>query len=218
MNPDTYCVMVTNGELLDRFSLTDMIQSNLDSMVISINAFSKEMYERINNGLNYERVMKNVSYLLSNQSMRQKIKLSFVVTDRNVHEVCQAARYWKTQGVKTRVMGITNRAGSLENYEKVKFKGNYYGNPLPLRLWRWLMSKARAATGCELPFYHMNILFNGDAIICCHDWNRSLVVGNARTSSLREIWNSEKINIVRRLILRKRYEQIASCKECSFVK
>ena len=24
----------------------------------------------------------------------------------------------------------------------------------------------------------MNVLFNGDAIICCHDWNGASVVGN----------------------------------------
>lgn len=66
--------------------------------------------------------------------------------------------------------------------------------------------------------FPLTFQFNGDAIICCHDWNRATVVGNARTSSLREIWNSEKINEIRRLILRKRYGQIDSCQECSLVK
>lgn len=79
------------------------------------------------------------------------------------------------------------------------------------------MSTARGIIGCELPFNQMNILFNGDAIICCHAWNRATVVGNVRTSSLREIWNSKEMNEIRRLILRKRYRHIDSCKECTIV-
>jgi radical SAM protein with 4Fe4S-binding SPASM domain len=80
------------------------------------------------------------------------------------------------------------------------------------------MSSARGILGCELPFRQMCILFNGDVIVCCHDWNRATIVGNVRTSSLKEIWNSEKMNEIRRLIVKKRYEQINSCKECSFTR
>ena len=87
------CVLVTNGELLDKFSLTDIIESNIDSLGISLNAHSREMYMRINNGLDYDKVMKNISYLLSNDSTKQKVALSFVFTEQNVHEVCQAVQY-----------------------------------------------------------------------------------------------------------------------------
>jgi len=162
--------------------------------------------------------MKNVYSLLSDRSMRQKVELKFLLTSESAHEVQQALEYWKMQGVQTRVCVITNRAGSLKNYERLRPKDARYTGPLLWRVWKRLMSIARGVIGCELPFYQMNILFNGDIIICCHDWNRAAIVGNARTSSLRETWNSERMNGIRRLILRKRYEQINSCKECSLVK
>jgi wyosine [tRNA(Phe)-imidazoG37] synthetase (radical SAM superfamily) len=66
--PNINTVIVTNGELLDRFSPTDIVRSNLDALVISLNAHSKATYESINNGLDYDKVVKNVSSLLSNQS------------------------------------------------------------------------------------------------------------------------------------------------------
>ena len=213
-----WCALVTNGELLDNFSLTDISQSNLDELVVSLNAHSKEMYQSINNGLDYNRVMKNIGSLLSNSATKQKLVLGFVVTEQNEHEVYQAVPYWNRQGVKTRVIGLVNRAGILDSYERLRLKTGYHGNRSLLRLWRRLMFRLRGTIGCPLPFYHMTILFNGDAIICCHDWNRAVVVGNTRTSSLREIWNSEKMNEIRQLIVRKRYEQIDSCKECSLVK
>ncbi len=80
------------------------------------------------------------------------------------------------------------------------------------------MSNTRGAIGCELPFYQMNVLFNGDAIVCCHDWKRATVVGNVKTSSLKSIWNSERMNGIRRLIIRKKYKQISSCREFSLVR
>jgi radical SAM protein with 4Fe4S-binding SPASM domain len=218
ISPDKRCAIVTNGELLDSFSSTDIRQSIVDSLVISLNAHSKEIYESINNGLDYDRVMNNISCLTSDQSLRQKVMLSFVLTEQNVHEVYQAMRYWRGQGVRTRVIGVANRAGTLDNYEVMRPKTEYYGSSLPLRVWRYLMAMARGVTGCPLPFYQMNVLFNGDVILCCHDWNRASVVGNAGTSSLREVWNSERMNEIRRSILRKRYQEIASCQECSLVR
>ncbi len=218
ISPDKSCTIVTNGELLDRFSTTEIVQSGLDRLTISLNAHSRETYESINTGLDYDRVMKNVYYLLSDRPMRRKVELKFLLTGESAHEVQQAVDYWNQQGVRTKVVGITNRAGSLDTYERLRLKDAHYTGPLLLRVWKNLMSNTRGAIGCELPFYQMNILFNGDAIVCCHDWNRATVIGNVKTSSLRSIWNSERMNEIRRLILRKRYEKISTCRECSVVK
>ncbi len=218
ISPDKSCTIATNGEFLDRFSITEILQSGLDRLTISLNAHSRETYESINTGLDYDRVMKNVYYLLSDRSMRRKVELKFLLTGENAHEVKQALDYWKSQEVQTRVCVITNRGGSLDNYERLRFKDTQYSGAPLWRFWKRLMFIGRGVIGCELPFYQMNILFNGDAIVCCHDWNRATVVGNARTSSLREIWNSDRMNGIRLLILRKRYKQINSCKECSLIK
>jgi radical SAM protein with 4Fe4S-binding SPASM domain len=218
MDPSKTCELTTNGELLDKFSLTDIVQSNLDYLWVSLNAHSKETYDNMNNGLDYSKVMRNISSLLSNSSIKQKMRLSFVVTEQNEHEVYQAVQYWHERGIKARVMGLVNRAGTLDNYESLRLKTGYHGDPFLLRAWRRLMSSARSLTGCELPFFQMNILFNGDVIICFNDWYRATVVGNIRTSSLREIWNSQRMNEIRRLILRKRYEQLDSCKGCDLAR
>ncbi|MFC2067711.1 SPASM domain-containing protein [Chloroflexota bacterium] len=210
MGSSKMCTFTTNGELLDEFSLTDIVQSNLDYLWVSL-------YDNVNTGLDYNKVMSNITSLLSDSSVKQKVKLSFILTEQNVGEVSQATQYWKGQGVKTRINRLHNRGGALNNYENLRLKTSYHGSLLFLRFWRSLMSGVRSITGCELPFWQMNILFNGDVIVCCHDWNRAIVVGNIRTSSLREIWNSRKMNEIRRLILKKKYAKIATCKECSYV-
>ena len=209
-----FVVIITNGELLDRFSPEDIVQSGLDSLIISLNAHSRETYESINNGLDYDRVMNNVSRILENSAMRKKTKLGFVLTDQNGHEVYEATRYWKERGVSTRVAGLTNRAGSLDQFENIRPKSGYYNGSGLAAVRRRLSGGVRRALGCHIPFYEMSILFNGDVLICSEDWHRATVVGNAKTQPLREIWNSKKINEIRRLLLRKRFEQLSSCKEC----
>jgi radical SAM protein with 4Fe4S-binding SPASM domain len=213
-NVDKMCSLVTNGELLDKFSLTDIVQSNLDSLIISINAHTKEMYQSINIGLDYDKVMQNIYRLLSNSSTKQKLMLSFVLIERNKHEVYQAVRYWNKKGIKTRVLKLVSTARFLDNYETYRPVTDYYESHFPLRFWRHLMSRLRYTIGCSFPFFQMHILHNGDVVLCCQDWYRGTVVGNTRTNSLREIWNSEKMAEIRRLMLRKRYERIDSCKEC----
>jgi len=213
--PDKNCVITTNGEPLDRFSKDEIKQSEVDRIVISLNAYSKEMYEKINVGLDFNKVMKNVSNLVADQYLRPKVELSFRLTENNSAEVRSAVRYWKTQGVRTRVMGITNRAGSLVNYEAVRPKNASQTIPRHKRFWRHTMSRLRGVLGCEVPFHRMDILFNGKTLMCCQDWNRAVTVGNVATASIKEVFNSSEMNEARRLILRKRYKQIASCKECS---
>ena len=47
MNPEKYCIVTTNAVLLDTFSLSEIMQSGLDRLTLSLNAYSKETYERI---------------------------------------------------------------------------------------------------------------------------------------------------------------------------
>ena len=74
--PDKRLGLVTNGELLDKFDFTDILQSNVDSLRVSLNAHSKQMYESINAGLDYNRVMSNISTLLLNNPTREKTTLT----------------------------------------------------------------------------------------------------------------------------------------------
>lgn len=212
--PDKRVAVVTNGELLDRFSTEDIVKSKLDVLRISLNAHSKETYQHINTGLDYDRVMSNISRMLSNPSTKQKTRLNFVITKQNEQEVYEAARYWQKQGIITNVSGVTNRAGTLTNFEKFRLKASYDNSASPKALWKRLVGGVRRSLGCHVPFYEMNVLFNGDVLICSEDWYRTTVIGNVKTQSLKEIWNSKKANENRRLLLKKKFEELAPCKDC----
>lgn len=217
-NPKTYCIIPTNAELLDTFTLQEIKQSGVDQLNINLGAHSKEVYERTHVGLDYDRVINNINRLLADEIIKSKVRIVFVLNRENAHEIQQARGYWKQQGVRIKVIGLSNRGGALDTYDRYHLNNSNHTGALPFRGWKSLTAYTRRELGCELPFYQLNILFNGEVIICCNDWKRSVVIGNIKTSSIRAIWNSDRANEIRRLILRKKYDDIISCKDCSLVK
>lgn len=213
--PDKRVSVVTNGELLHRFSLDEIKESGLDSLHISLNAHSQEVFEVVNRGIDYHRVMNNLSMLRVDPVLRKKLVLNFVVTRQNEPEMEAALRFWKKLGVKTQVLGLINRSGTLENYESTKSRSEAAGQSILSRASSRVLDGAQWVTGCPMPFHQMCVLYNGDVILCCNDWNRATVVGNLETGSIHETWNSAAVNTVRRLVLAKKYDQIDSCRQCS---
>jgi radical SAM protein with 4Fe4S-binding SPASM domain len=217
LNPRKPASIVSNGELIDKFNPEEIAGSGLDRLTISLNAHSRETYNFINRGLDYDRVMNNVNSLVAHAETRKRLALSFVLTNQNLAEVQEAVSYWSNRKVATRVMEVANRAGSLGNYGDHMPDTPYYGRGFFSGLWRRALLKLSEYVGCHLPFYQMNVLFNGDVIICCHDWNRATVVGNVNNTTLKEVWTSDKMNEIRRFLISKKYEQLSSCRGCSLV-
>lgn len=207
--------LVTNGELINEFTLEEIIQSRLDELVISLNAYTERTFNIVNKGVDYKRVIENIDLLLSNAIMRPKIKLSFLLTRNNEREITGAIRYWNKKGVKTRLIFPTNRAGEIKNYHCYRSNSMLINKPLHISRKMRNYYYKNILEGCPLPFYSMSILFNGDVILCCQDWRSSPIIGNVSRASIREVWNSNKFNRIRRLILEKKYKDMASCSQCS---
>ena len=81
---------------------------------------------------------------------------------------------------------ISNRAGLVDsNLYRSETETNIDFNTLPL------------ARRCHYPFYQMAIDYNGDVLLCAHDWSKDLVLGNAFTEHIWNIWTGERIQEVR---------------------
>lgn len=217
-NPGKECYIVTNGQLIDKFDIQEIEQSGLDKLTISLNAYSPEKYEITNRGLDYERVLRNISLVLSKDELKSKLILSFVLAKETADEVQPALRFWREKGVRTRTIDMVNRAGTLSHFDSLRLKRDPVKRPFVEKITKFAISCILNIIGCHEPFYHMNILFNGDVILCCHDWKRTVVIGNVKEFSLKEIWNSPQINAVRKSIMRKKYSHIKSCENCSMAR
>jgi molybdenum cofactor biosynthesis enzyme MoaA len=172
-NPGCYCILPTNGQLLETFSLDEIKESGIDQLNINLGAFSKETYERIYTGFDYEKLRNNLSTLIADEVIKRKLQIVFALNQEKFEEAKMALQYWKTYGVRIKLIQLHNRAGSLENYEKLKLKKTSYPGVPILAIWKNFTSRTRQNLGCELPFYQMNVLFNGDVILCSCNWKKN---------------------------------------------
>jgi len=65
--------------------------------------------------------------------------------------------------------------------------------------------------GCNIPFYAMSLHYNGDVLLCSHDWEKKQIMGNVMDQSVEDIWlKSQKLWSFRKVLKKNR-----NCYPCS---
>lgn len=188
--------IVTNGNLLTSARAGELLDAGIDVISISLNARTGDVYERVMPGLSFGTVRANIEALLDKDLSRTLLILTFMVTAQNEHEIPEAIEYWSNRGVMCGAFGMGTMAGAAENFERLRAGS----------------AKARSRE-CFVPFEATAILATGDMLLCCTDWARSSVYGNAAEQEIRSIWHSPRLSAVRRKAIFGRLEE-AACLKC----
>jgi radical SAM protein with 4Fe4S-binding SPASM domain len=207
--------LVTNGALLTEEAIRRIAEVRLDVLDISIDALTKETYERIRVGLDFDQVVAGVERALDADLPHTSIFVRLVRQRDNMHEVREFARRWKARGAGVFIYSAHDRAGSVDGFEeRVR---------MPERSLPVLQRVERAASRlwfghCPIPFAMTSILHDGQMLMCVHDWGRKVVLGNVRDATIAELWNGERMREVRRLVSERRYGELDACRDCSLVR
>ena len=203
--------IVTNGYLLTPSLIKQLIDSRLDHLIISLNAHKKETYEELMPGFKFEKILNNIDNLLSSDLHRTKVTLRFLENQRNKDEIREGLSYWHEQGVHTEVLPfISNRADTVDISALRSERSQMLpGSKIKQKAFSFF------SDCCILPFYQMNILFNGDVLLCCNDWRRSPVLGNVKRDKLTDIWQGNHSKEIKTKILHRDYRFVEACKGCS---
>ena len=87
-------------------------------------------------------------------------------------------------------MTISNRAGLIDsNKYRAEKEAAVYSSETPLK------------KPCYYPFYQVAIDYNGDVLLCPHDWSKGLVTGNALKESIWEIWKNTHFDSIRKKMM-----------------
>jgi MoaA/NifB/PqqE/SkfB family radical SAM enzyme len=177
----------TNASLLEGDTVGSILNSGLDRFNISFHGISKEVYEKSMRGLEYEKTLANVNNFLNTKvktkAIKPKVSVTMVRTKWIESEINNIRKYWKVRNVSVHIQPLENRAN-----EHVKNKGL---NPKEWQPYLW----------CKRLFTQAYILYNGDMVLCCVDWERTTLLGNLREKSIEEVWNGEKAVSIRRKFL-----------------
>ncbi len=191
----------TNGSGLTQEMIDGLIDAGLDRLLVSIQGFSKETYEKIMVGLNYEKTMENMERLIETVkrkgAKKPKIIVSMVTCGINEHEVRKFKKFWRSKGVKAASSVVKNRGGLIEESKEL----------FPYGL--------KGRVSCARPFRDAVILYNGDMPLCCMDWERRVILGNVLKSSIKEVWLGDRLQKIRECFNAGRLEELPDiCKNC----
>ncbi|HRT61054.1 MAG TPA: SPASM domain-containing protein [Syntrophales bacterium] len=177
--PSLQVYLVTNG-LNMRQSYTDRIlRARFEGIVyISCHGFTEETFERVTGVRGFHAVLSNILYLKERHPCPRRIIIQYCADYSTDAEIRTAVDYWKKIGV------------SLNLFRSHTFSGNSGHNDQAVGSGRLAGCKGWGHDAGQ-PFYQIVIQHNGDVTLCCHDYHRSVVLGNVLKTSISEVWNSE---------------------------
>ena len=177
--------IITNAGLLTAERAYRLLHSGLDELNISFHSIIPEVYEHMMPPLKFDKVMANILKLVELRDQAEvkkkpRINVWTVLTKPVEENLSNERNYWKKLGVGFVARKLDNRASADIDVEALG------GRPMDL------------VQICPIPFWRAWIMWNGDMIMCCVDQERSNVLGNCVDRSIRDIWNDNAYQELRR--------------------
>lgn len=98
--------------------------------------------------------------------------------------------YYKSEEEQFGFAGFSSRAGYLFKHETI-------------------------SKPCNMPFYSILVDWNGDFLLCCHDWKKSVKLGNVTNSNIKKVWLEHPELLKFRANLSKGNRQDYPCRDCN---
>lgn len=186
--------LISNGSLLTETAARGMIDAGLDAINISVDAAGKEVFESTRLNLSYDKVIANIERLIrlrdERGKRRPKLILSFVRQDNSAEEQ-HFIDHWRKRADKIHITDLHNWGGTLNQASDVNFP-------------------------CYRPWLTFTVLWDGRVSLCCADFDGREILGDLRTSTIREVWNNDAYRAARRAHLD--HGGPAVCQSCDLPK
>ena len=209
-----FTIVSTNALAVTPLLAKQLMQSGLNRIIVSIDGLSEESYGAYRVGGSLHKAMEGLIALRQAKDTtgsRTHIELQMLRLRSNENE-------WSTISQRYRKMGadsLTLKTAQLYDYQ--------HGHPLmPTneKYSRYIKRKdglyhlkRKPGRSCHRLWTGCVITVNGDVLPCCYDKTGQYSFGNIFTSSLSDIYHSDKANRFRKSILRKR-SSLSICSNC----
>lgn len=194
--------IITNAGLLTPEKAKPLIDAGVDMFEFSVDAGTKEEYEKIRVGLNWETLQKHVDFILKyRDEAKSPTKLIVSIIDQPDRvDVKKAEAFWNAKGVDNVMIRKWLTFGMLG---KERYSKDVYLSP-------------ENRISCPYPWERMWILSNGNVPFCNFDVREedSYFKGNINTETIKEVWRGPKFEEWRKLIAGKEFDKIPLCAKC----
>lgn len=191
-------LLSTNGTFLDEKNAARLLDSRLEHITLSFDGASKETFEHYRKGASFEKVRDNfIKFAAMKHARKSKMQIvvQMVRMPGNAHEVDEFRRFWAA------VEGVDQVRVKEDETNLVQPEGHRQSRPCHY-LWRGAMY----------------VKHDGRVFPCCQSYMLDgAPVGDLRSQSLAEIFNSDEMRQLRRLHAAGRAGEIDMCARCCTV-
>ena len=177
--------LITNGSN----SVSDI---DADIVEFSVDAGTKEEYERVRPGLNWETLNMNVK--------KAKGQVICSIVNQTGVDIERAVKYWTPFAEKVQLRKFLTYNGKVPDRSADKTPFLKEGTPCP-----WLFDRTVIDP-------------RGDVTFCACDSYHEHSVGNVNDMSIVEMWQGEKYKWIRKMHIEKKQDKIPLCKGCEDLK
>ncbi len=230
MDHDIFPYISTNGLLLNKPLIKYLKSIDLNFIQVSLDTVDTVIFNNITRTKNnLKKVIKNIETLIENNF---NVRIKAVITKKNYLDIKNLIDFCVKVGIKDleiapsslSVSGrkslsslslsksetdfISNSINEIKTRNNVNKININFGNPLT----KWSECKPERICGGAIT----SLVFfpNGDVGICDMIKDKNFIIGNSNKNSLIELWNSEKINLFRKI---PQHLLNSECKDCKYI-
>ncbi len=206
---DKLCLELSEYNYCGTIRFSGFVEPLLDKNIYNLINNARKVLPNVNlemvtNGdvLNMTRLIKlfnnglNKLLISAYDSEEDAINLENLCKDANLSEEQFIVRHRYLPPDKDFGITLSNRAGMMKNAE---FKIDVPDQPL--------------SNPCYIPAYTFFLDYQGDVLICPHDWGKKRIIGDLNKKSLKEIWLSKLALFTRKTLLQGNRD-FEPCKSC----
>ncbi|MBF0351731.1 MAG: SPASM domain-containing protein [SAR324 cluster bacterium] len=204
-------IQVSSNFNLDKKLMQNIVESEVDSIIISLDGNTQESYQKYRVRGDISKVFSNIVELneLKQKLNKKKPQLiwQFIVNKYNEHEMNDAKLKAKELGVQIIFIPMGLAQDVLDGpYSKSRInelkdewlpKNKKFLDPYFVEGQNFVLEDTR----CPMLWEWMTIYANGTVTPCCKIMKPENTFGNVNDSSLLEIWNNEKFQNSRNLFI-----------------
>lgn len=193
-------MMNTNGSKLDIELSDKIIHAGLDRIIFSCDGISKETYNKIRRGGDWDNFYGNVKNFSDRCKLYKSlgrqvpiIRINTAVMEENFHEIPNFKKVFE---------GIA---------DEIRYNTVY--NPQSSNKYLKDRKRQEKRKGCPQIYQRMIVSCEGDAVPCCADYKKQLKLGNVDKTSIRDMYLN-KMEKIRNVHESHNARKLEGCKNC----
>jgi MoaA/NifB/PqqE/SkfB family radical SAM enzyme len=190
--------IITNGSTLSTKRAASLIESGLDEMRVSFYGMTRDTYNSVMQGLDFDRAMEGLlGFLELRKQMNSKIRvqISYLEMEENKSDTAYFQEFWES------------KVDALEIWRPHNWSDG--------RQYRSTDVNEDLRVSCGRPENGpLQIQWNGEVIPCCYDYNNAIILGNAFKQPVLDVLNGPKYRLLRQAHRAKRFAAFPFCDQC----